>query len=457
MSSVKKIYSVVVSSYNRLEYLKVTVPKIKSERHENEIILVDDCSDDGTIEWAEVSGLFNKIFTKKVREPYCLCTIRNAGISLASNDYIIFLDSDCLPADGYFDGHDYIFNMCDCCVSVGLTDYYSKNGSKLIFEDTRKGYFTGKEFCQMKWENSFGGNIAFPKIVFDKIGTFDESFNGNWGFEDLDLSYRATKYGFKLFAHISSVVKHLQHSVSSQFQCRELKGVNRNLLLKKHGDILNVDTKKVHIGIKKNGYSIVVCSKSQVRSLKKVVEKIKQLRPDSEIILSNGVLTDETVEWARKSGIFSKICVQSGSGLDTFNTIRNCGIESASNEFVVLLNADCLPEETYFVGHDILFNSFPDSVSVGITREYDSEGNVMICEDPRISLCYNDNFRKCGWELCSCSNVAFKKLLWSEIGKFDESSRSEDLEFSHRLSKRYIQFYVSKLSSVRRLGSVTHD
>jgi len=82
MKSVNPIvqdYSVVICSYNRLPYLQRTVQALKKTNHEFEVILSDDHSNDGTIEWAEKSNFFDNIYVKPNREEYCLCTIPKQG------------------------------------------------------------------------------------------------------------------------------------------------------------------------------------------------------------------------------------------------------------------------------------------------------------------------------------------------------------------------------------------
>jgi len=234
MSAPKKNYTVIICSYNKLEHLKITSKRIQDIRPENEIILSDDCSSDNTIEWAKQSKIFSKIYKKEKREPYCLCSIRNEGIKMSTNSHVVFLDADCYIHENYFIGHDEIFNINQNYISVGFTDHFNSDGNKIILEDTRKSYLNGKYFCEISYHDAFGGNIAFPKEVFNKIGLFDESFNGFWGYEDLDMAYRSIKSGFKLFMHIFTLVKHLEHPISRDFECSNIYGRNYNYFKNKH-------------------------------------------------------------------------------------------------------------------------------------------------------------------------------------------------------------------------------
>ena len=48
------------------------------------------------------------------------------------------------------------------------------------------------------------------KDVFDEIGGFSERFVG-WGFEDMDVSYRAFKAGYRFAMNDEMVTYHLYH------------------------------------------------------------------------------------------------------------------------------------------------------------------------------------------------------------------------------------------------------
>jgi GT2 family glycosyltransferase len=84
--------SIVIPCYNRLEYTKVLVSSIRSKR-EIEIIIVDDCSEDGTGEWATNQGYTLISHNQRMGVPKGW----NDGIkkSLEMNiDYIIISNND---------------------------------------------------------------------------------------------------------------------------------------------------------------------------------------------------------------------------------------------------------------------------------------------------------------------------------------------------------------------------
>jgi len=201
-------------------------------------------------------------------------------------------------------------------------------------------------------------------------------------------------------------------------------------------------------------YSIIICSFNKLDALKLVAAKVKQLSSESELILSDDHSTDGTIEWAKNSKLFSKIHIEKSPGNYRLNTIRNSGIELASNEYIILLDADCLPEDYFFKGYDDFFKKHPLSVAIGITNRASSDGLQIKEVDKRLSIYNNDKCEKCGWELCFGGNIGFKKILWIN-NKFDTSYDGywgfEDLDFSIRLSKQNINFYLCFDVKVRHL------
>jgi len=233
-------FGVVICSHNRLDYLKRTLEYFQDSKdvqdRDVQVVLADDKSTDGTIEWALHSGLFSGVFINPKGGSYCLNTIRNGGISMCSSEFVILLDCDCKPVDGFILGHDAVFDRFPKAISVGFTDLYDETGTKILSQDLRRKGLKGESVGGIGWANAYGGNIAFPICLWKAIGGFDEKFDGAWGFEDLDFAYRAHHHGYKCVCHRQTVVRHMRHPIRKDATASErVKGRNIKLFEKKHG------------------------------------------------------------------------------------------------------------------------------------------------------------------------------------------------------------------------------
>lgn len=90
------LFSVVIPVYNSEDFIESTIESILGQNYSDvEIIIVDDCSNDKTLQICKNYQRLNnniKIINKKNNSG--VGDSRNEGINKASGDYIIFVDSD---------------------------------------------------------------------------------------------------------------------------------------------------------------------------------------------------------------------------------------------------------------------------------------------------------------------------------------------------------------------------
>ncbi|MGG7176587.1 methyltransferase domain-containing protein [Clostridium paraputrificum] len=231
-------YSIVLLTYNNLEYTKICIDSIKrySCNEDYEIIVVDNNSTDGTVEWLKKQEGIKYILNKENKGFPAGC---NQGIELSKKDNDIFLlnnDTVIMPNS--------ILNLRIGLYSdeeVGATGAVSNSVAyyQQISEvyDDFDGYMDFALKNNIADENSYesrvkliGFAMLIKRNVLDKVGLLDERFTpGN--FEDDDISLRILMEGYKLLLCRDSYIHHFG-SVSFK---KDKKGFN---------EVLKINSKK---------------------------------------------------------------------------------------------------------------------------------------------------------------------------------------------------------------------
>ena len=159
------LISVIIPVKNGSNYIKEAISAIKKQNMNVEIIVVDDASDDNTVEIAKELGCrVVKHETSKGQ-----VAGKNSGLKDAKGKYILFHDHDDIMQDGALKKlYDEITSDSSIsAVEAKVQDWYSPDLSEEekkqtpIKEDAYWGLFTGA--------------ILIKKDVFDKIGYFNEN------------------------------------------------------------------------------------------------------------------------------------------------------------------------------------------------------------------------------------------------------------------------------------------
>ncbi|HEX2921706.1 MAG TPA: glycosyltransferase family A protein [Bacteroidales bacterium] len=91
-------FSILIPSWNNLEYLKICVNSIlKNSSFRHQIIIHVNEGSDGTLEWVRASG-FDYTYSQ---ENSGVCWAMNAGRSLVCTDYLVFVNDDMYMLPGW--------------------------------------------------------------------------------------------------------------------------------------------------------------------------------------------------------------------------------------------------------------------------------------------------------------------------------------------------------------------
>lgn len=216
--------SVVIPNFNGKKLLEENIPKVIAACKEYEVIVVDDASTDGSIEM-----LAKKFPTVEfLRRPHNegFSTTVNDGVNLAKGELIFLINSDAYPET--FDQTSIEPYFKDpATFAVGLLQKSLEDG-QIILRGRGIGSFRRGFLVHARGEinngSTFwvsGGAGVFRKSIWEKLGGLYPLYNPFY-WEDIDLSYRAQKAGFKIYFDAKNSVVHSQKggSIRSQYSVK---------------------------------------------------------------------------------------------------------------------------------------------------------------------------------------------------------------------------------------------
>jgi len=234
--------SIIILNLNRKKELLKCLKSIKTQTYNNyEIIIIDNASIDGSIE--EISKKYNDIKIYKTKKNLGTSYTRNAGVNFSKGELIWFLDNDVsLENKNTLQNLIQLFNNKTEIDGIGGEAKIDNNEKtiatkrlKLFNNGLTKGYFYRSELNkEISVEVLPTCNLLIKKKIINKIGGFDDFYF--FYLEDIDLTYRATKGGFKLFvSHKCSVIHHF--SELSRFKNHFIAKRNRIYFILKNYNI----------------------------------------------------------------------------------------------------------------------------------------------------------------------------------------------------------------------------
>lgn len=224
--------SVVTPNYNGIEFLNNYFETLLIQsRFIEEIIIIDNASTDGSIEFIEEfissSNYPINIVLIKNEENLGFAPAVNQGIRIAKSEYIFSINND---VELEWNCIEEILKSMDESISLGENPFSIQ--SKMIQHYNRKLIDdAGDEYTILAWTKKMGdgqpiekyadkreifsscaGSALYRKSVLEEIGLFDENFFAY--VEDVDLAYRAQIYGYKSFFAPNSIVYHYGSATS---------------------------------------------------------------------------------------------------------------------------------------------------------------------------------------------------------------------------------------------------
>ncbi|MCL6097284.1 MAG: glycosyltransferase [Bacteroidetes bacterium] len=223
------LVSVIISVYNRIDYLKLVLAGFENQSFNNfEIVLADDGSDKNAVK--EIKSLIDKISLPAYHiwhedNGFRKNRILNRAIQATNTDYLIIIDGDCIPHSEFVKEHFQNRKEKTCLtgrrinLSQKITDtlneeriksgYLERNYFKLMIDgvfgnstDVEKGLYFKNHFLRIffneKYRGLLGSNFSIHKNDILAINGFDERYEAPSVGEDTDIQFRLELNGVKI-------------------------------------------------------------------------------------------------------------------------------------------------------------------------------------------------------------------------------------------------------------------
>lgn len=209
--------SVVVLNYNNMNVIFDCVDDLLryGDRYKYEIIVVDNQSQDGSYE--ELKKRYGAKI-KLVRNTKNGCSSgRNLGVSKASNDYILFLDSDQFALHRYWlDKFIDLMQRKDIDVVGWAAGWLKKelDGYSKTVLDYPYNYMPANIDARRDVDYLGSGGMILRKADFNKVKGFDERYDPTC-FEDTDISMSLRNAGLGVYYSPYLGALHIAHQTTN--------------------------------------------------------------------------------------------------------------------------------------------------------------------------------------------------------------------------------------------------
>ena len=197
------MFSIIIPTFNNLEYLKICLESIKkNSKYNHEIIVHINEGKDGTIDFLKKNNY--KFSYSKINSGVCVAF--NEAVKLSNKEYIVLGHDDmyfCPEWDVVF-AEEIKKNISNLFFFSGTmiqpfnsyikldcgSDYKEFNEHKLLKEIQNIKYY---DYQGTHWQPSL-----VSKSTWDKVGGFSEEFSPGLG-SDPDFNYKLWKVGCRIF------------------------------------------------------------------------------------------------------------------------------------------------------------------------------------------------------------------------------------------------------------------
>lgn len=225
------MFSIIVPTYNRAPVLQNALAAMlrMDGIAECELIVVDDGSTDETPLLLEGLASQHPGLVRAVRQKNAGPGMaRNTGLSLATQDYILFLDDDVFPEPGLLRAHaQFLHQGFDLSQGMlawhpelagsWIVSYMDEHGMQFAFDKVTDDH-------NLSYLYVYTANLAVKRDKLIAVGGFDPAFAAKrYAFEDTALAFACVQAGYTLGFNRAAFALHYHPITAEELIAREYK------------------------------------------------------------------------------------------------------------------------------------------------------------------------------------------------------------------------------------------
>ncbi len=225
----KLTISIVIPNWNGAYLMRKHLPKVIAVSEGAEVIVADDASSDESLALLKEKFPSVRVVTNKKQKGFAGNV--NTGVAVAKGDIVVLLNTDVEPEKGFLTPLLKHFSDPNLFAVGCLEKSYDRGGTVLRGRGEarwRKGLLVHSRGDIDKRDTAWvsGGSGAFRRAIWNELGGMDPLYNPFY-WEDIDLSYRALKAGYRLIFEKKSVIGHYHEEgkIKSDFSPEDVKRI----------------------------------------------------------------------------------------------------------------------------------------------------------------------------------------------------------------------------------------
>ena len=233
-------FSIVIATKGRVKLLVELMQSIQTAREnyggECEVLIVDDSSREESVQIQEACREYR---CRYIYFENAVSAKRNYGASLAGNDVVLFLDSDCIATEHILERYAEKYTDDSVAAVAGPLEFVGEDTwfwGAIEATPYLTCFYLPKYVPKLEW--GVTANFSCRRKVFEEVQGFDENFRKPAG-EDVDLGLKIRDAGYEINGSPEALVYHSKKTwipVKAMFRRLNFYGTADCDLINKHPD-----------------------------------------------------------------------------------------------------------------------------------------------------------------------------------------------------------------------------